>query len=98
VARGGGNFEVFGENRRELGGVAGKRGSIIGLPLPRCADAPDKILPRKDQHGSASSFIGHAPAPTRFWGHRCGPFFGPKPKFRTRRVLEGVLGAPVEML
>jgi hypothetical protein len=64
------------------------------LALPRCAGAPDRILPRRDWYGNVGSFIGLAPALTRFQGRRCGLFFGPKPKFHVGRVL----GPPVEML
>jgi hypothetical protein len=80
-----------GRNRRESGGVAAKGAPSVGLVLPRCAGAPDRILPHRSRHGSAGSFIGPAHAPARFWGRRCGPFFGPKPKLRAGRVLEGVL-------
>jgi hypothetical protein len=61
-----GEVGELGENRQEHGGVAGKRGPGVGLALPRCADALDMILLRRDRRGSADPFIGLAPAPTRF--------------------------------
>jgi hypothetical protein len=62
-----GNWEEMGElgeNWRERGEVAAMRGPSVGLALPRCAGAPDTILPRRDQRGSAGSFIGLAPVMT----------------------------------
>jgi hypothetical protein len=58
----GGNRRI-GLNRQERCGVTAKRDPGVGLALPRCAGAPDMILPRRDQRGSAGSFIGLAPAP-----------------------------------
>jgi hypothetical protein len=93
-----GKMEGYRENQREGGGVAAKGAPGIRLALPWCAGAPDRILPHRGRHGSAGSFIGLAHASVRFWGRRCGPFLGPEPKIRARRVLGGVLGAPVDML
>jgi hypothetical protein len=87
-----------GRNQRESGGVAAKGAPGVGLALPRCVGAPDRILPHKSRHGSNGSFIGLAQTPARFWGSRYGPFFGLKPKLRVDRILEGILGPPVEML
>jgi hypothetical protein len=70
-----GKLEGYGENQRELGSVASKRGSGVGLALPYCAGAPDRILPRRDRHRSTGSFIELALVPARFRDHWCGLFF-----------------------
>jgi hypothetical protein len=88
-----GKMEEYGENRREGDGVAAKRAASVGLALPRCAGASDRILPHRDRHGSAGSFSGLAHALARFWGPRCGPFLGPEPKIRAGLIF----GALVEM-
>jgi hypothetical protein len=83
-----GKLEEYGKNQREGRQVAGKGAPGVGSALSRGAGAPDRILPRI---GASTG------APAHFWGRQCGPLFGPKPKFRARRVLGGVLGPPVEM-
>jgi hypothetical protein len=65
----------MGEKRREEPRVAGKRALNVGLELPRAAGTPDRILSRRGPHGTADLFIGLAPAPEGFWGHRCGRVF-----------------------
>jgi hypothetical protein len=93
-----GKMEGYGENRWESGGVAAKGIPGVGLALPWCSGAPDRILPHKGRHESAGSFIGLAHALAQFWGRRCGPFLGPEPKIHASHVLGGVLKAPMEIL
>jgi hypothetical protein len=62
------------------------------------ASAPDRVLPRRSRCASAGCLFGIQRAPVCFWACRWYTNLGPEPKIRAGRVLEGVLGTPVEML
>jgi hypothetical protein len=98
---GGGYSEGWEEGRREI---------FWGLILPRtwargyfstvppAAGAPDRVLPRRGRRGSAGCLFRIQRVPAYFWARRWYINLGPEPKIHDDRVLEGVLGAPVEML
>jgi hypothetical protein len=94
----GGGKHPAGKKRREAPDFAGKQALGVDLELPRAAGAPDRILPRRGQHGNAGSFIGLASVPAGFWGRGCGRVFGPKPKKRASGIFRTVLEPPVKML
>jgi hypothetical protein len=82
-----------GRNRRENGGVAAKGAPDVGLALPQCAGAPDRILLHRGWHRSAGSFIGLAHTPARFWRRRCGLFFWPQAQITCRLYFRRRFGA-----
>jgi hypothetical protein len=66
------------------------RGRGVRRAFPHAPGAPDRILPRRGRLGVPAKILGFRGAPTRFWGRRCGPVFGPKPKMSAGRVLRAV--------